>query len=91
MTERDCDVPNRRSSAAIEVSGLCVAYGASQVLSGVDLRVESGGITAIVGGSGCGKSTLLKAIIGLVPASAGRANRNRSAMVAPTYTPRYVR
>ena len=56
---------------AIEVTGLCVAYGDHRVLDGVDLQVRSGSITTIVGGSGCGKTTLLKAIIGLVPAAAG--------------------
>ena len=57
---------------AIEVAGLAVAYGAERVLDGIDVAVAAGSITAIVGGSGCGKSTLLKAVIGLVPAAAGR-------------------
>jgi len=38
----------------------------------VNLRIRTGGITAIVGESGCGKSSLAKAVVGLQPVSTGR-------------------
>lgn len=57
---------------AIEVQNLCVSYGETVVLRGIDAHVEAGEIAVVLGGSGCGKSTLLKAILGLVQPTAGR-------------------
>ncbi len=42
------------------------AFGANQVLQGVDLTLDSGTSMVIIGGSGTGKSVLLKCILGLV-------------------------
>jgi branched-chain amino acid transport system ATP-binding protein len=50
----------------LEVTGLDVSYGAVSALRGVDLRVESGEIVAVIGANGAGKSTLLKTISGLI-------------------------
>lgn len=61
------------SEVALEVSDLHVHYGASHVLHGASLQVESGSVTAVVGRNGVGKSTMINAIMGLVPASSGRA------------------
>jgi len=41
------------------------AFGATQVLRGVDLVVPEGGFAVLVGSSGCGKSTLLRSLAGL--------------------------
>jgi branched-chain amino acid transport system ATP-binding protein len=55
----------------IEVDALSVAYGGSQALRRVSLRVEEGELVTVIGANGAGKSTLLNAISGLVPAASG--------------------
>ncbi|MEW5991265.1 MAG: ATP-binding cassette domain-containing protein [Chloroflexota bacterium] len=57
--------------AAIETSGLSKRYRRTWALSEVDLRVEVGGITALVGPNGAGKSTLLKLCVGFERPTAG--------------------
>jgi branched-chain amino acid transport system ATP-binding protein len=53
-------------AAILEVSDLHAGYGAADVLDGVALRVEEGGITAVLGANGAGKTTLLRAVCGLI-------------------------
>jgi branched-chain amino acid transport system ATP-binding protein len=55
----------------LAVSRLDCFYGAVQVLHGVDLSLRRGEVLCLLGRNGAGKTTLLKAIMGLVPASAG--------------------
>jgi phospholipid/cholesterol/gamma-HCH transport system ATP-binding protein len=55
----------------IEIKGLKKRFGSKVVLDGVDLNVESGKITVIIGRSGEGKSVLLKHIIGLLKPDSG--------------------
>lgn len=50
----------------LEVAGLDAGYGTSQVLFGVDLRVDEGALVALIGSNGAGKSTLMKSISGLL-------------------------
>ena len=60
----------------LEVTGLDVHYGLRrrrrQALDGVSLRVAAGETIGVIGETGSGKSTLARAVLGLVPASAGR-------------------
>jgi len=59
---------------SIKSCGLCctklenfgVTFGKTEILSGIDLHIHCGDLTAIVGPNGAGKSTLLKAILGEV-------------------------
>lgn len=53
------------------VSGLDVARLGSPIVRGVDIIVEPGRITALLGTNGAGKTTLLEAISGVIPAGAG--------------------
>jgi phospholipid/cholesterol/gamma-HCH transport system ATP-binding protein len=50
----------------IRVRGLAKAFGAKQVLDGIDLDVMPGTSMVVIGGSGTGKSVLLKCILGLI-------------------------
>lgn len=43
-----------------------------EILHGVDLSVEKGKITGIVGPNGCGKSTLVKTVFGIAPMKEGK-------------------
>jgi ABC-type branched-subunit amino acid transport system ATPase component len=55
----------------IEIKDLVAGYGGLDILRGVDLSVDRGGITCIVGPNGAGKSTVLKAMSGILRPSAG--------------------
>lgn len=56
---------------SVSGSGLSVRLGGTNVLSGVDLTVDSGSWIGIIGPNGSGKSTLLKSLCGLVAIRAG--------------------
>ena len=55
----------------LAVAGLDKRFGAHQVLSGLDLDVPAGSLTAILGPSGSGKTTLLRVLAGFEHADAG--------------------
>ena len=46
----------------LEVRGLHAAYGSTEVLHGIDLQVDEGRVTALLGANGAGKTTTLRAI-----------------------------
>jgi phospholipid/cholesterol/gamma-HCH transport system ATP-binding protein len=55
----------------IDLANVHKAFGANQVLQGVNLTIPKGTSMVIIGGSGTGKSVLLKCILGLVRHDAG--------------------
>jgi urea transport system ATP-binding protein len=55
----------------LEVSGLHVSYGQSEVIHGVDIRVNKNETLAIMGRNGMGKTTLFKSLIGVLPTTDG--------------------
>lgn len=65
----------------IEVCGITKSYGGNgagnQVLRGIDLKIEDGGFTVILGASGSGKSTLLNVVSGLERPDSGKIFYNR--------------
>ncbi|OBQ67349.1 ABC transporter ATP-binding protein [Mesorhizobium erdmanii] len=56
---------------ALRIAGLDCFHGAVQVLYRLDLVLNKGEVLCLFGRNGAGKTTTLKAIMGLVPASAG--------------------
>ncbi|OGP20177.1 MAG: ABC transporter ATP-binding protein [Deltaproteobacteria bacterium GWA2_55_10] len=56
----------------IKITGLKKYFGAKRVLDGVNLEIERGKITVIIGRSGEGKSVLIKHIIGLLRPDEGQ-------------------
>jgi polar amino acid transport system ATP-binding protein len=57
--------------AALEIRGARKSYGSHRVLDDVDLTVQPGQVTVIIGPSGSGKSTLLRAVNHLDPLDLG--------------------
>ena len=55
----------------LEVEKLETAYGASQVLFGIDLAVEAGQMVTLLGRNGMGKTTTVRSIMGLTRAQRG--------------------
>jgi len=55
----------------INVKNLHKKFGKNQVLKGLDLQIESGGIFAVLGPNGSGKTTLIKCILGMVIPTSG--------------------
>lgn len=56
---------------ALAIHGLTKTFTDHRVLDGVDLTLEPGSITAVVGASGCGKTTLLRLVAGFETPDAG--------------------
>jgi polar amino acid transport system ATP-binding protein len=60
------------SGPLLDVRAVHKRFGSFEVLAGVDLQVDRGEVTCIIGPSGSGKSTLLRTINQLEPVDRGR-------------------
>src|SRR5689334_10027690 len=72
--QTDLEAPEtepRDVQAGVALAGVRKAFGPVAALDGVDLRVASGEVVAVVGPSGCGKSTLLELVCGLLTPDTG--------------------
>ena len=58
-------------TALLQTKALASGYGRAEILAGIDLAIEPGAITALLGRNGAGKSTLIKTLIGLVRPRSG--------------------
>ena len=52
--------------AILEVNNIASGYEGVQILWGVNLALEPGKLTTLVGSNGVGKTTLLKTVMGLM-------------------------
>ena len=59
------------SEVLLDIQGLEAAYGPSQVLFGIDLRIGAGEVATLLGRNGMGKTTTIRTLAGLMPARAG--------------------
>ncbi len=55
----------------IEIYDLHKRFSGKEVLTGVNLKIEKGQTTVVIGRSGCGKSVLIKHIVGLLQPDSG--------------------
>ena len=60
-------------STAIRTDGLSKTYGRLRALDGLDLEVASGEVIGYLGPNGSGKTTTIRLLLGLIRATAGRA------------------
>jgi len=56
----------------LDIIGLDTYYGESRVISKLNLSIQRGSITCLIGRNGVGKTTTLKSIMGLVKTPAGQ-------------------
>ncbi len=57
--------PGGSSGQLLEMKGIDKNFGAVQALTGVDLEVPAGQVTALAGDNGAGKSVLIKCVAGI--------------------------
>jgi branched-chain amino acid transport system ATP-binding protein len=70
----------------LRLEGIEAAYGVSQVLFGITLEVGAGQLVTLLGRNGMGKTTTVRAVMGIVPARAGRVSfEGRALHGLPSY------
>ncbi len=87
-------IATNRPAPAITVENLSFAYDREPVLKNVDMHIETGNFTVLIGPNGGGKTTLLKLMLGLLKPDhgnirvLGRAPHNVAHRIG--YVPQYV-
>ena len=57
---------------SLTVDGLRVAYGRTEAVRGIDLRIDPGQIVCLIGANGAGKTSIMRCLSGLLRPRAGR-------------------
>lgn len=64
-------IPETGAAPALELRGICKAFGGKAAVTALDLRVVEGEFYALLGANGAGKTTTLRMIAGLLQPDAG--------------------
>jgi iron complex transport system ATP-binding protein len=63
---------SRQGDSGLRITDLAVTLGRREILQKVSFSVAPGQVVGLIGANGAGKSTALKAVLDIVPASAGQ-------------------
>ncbi len=69
----------------LEVANLETAYGRSQVLFGIALKIEKSEVVSLLGRNGMGKTTTVRSIMGIVSSSGRILFEGRELQRLPSY------
>lgn len=72
MSAADIAEHSEPAALAVGLSGACLSYGATRLFDGLDLTLQAGRFTCLLGPTGVGKSSLLRLIAGLAPTATMR-------------------
>jgi ABC-type branched-subunit amino acid transport system ATPase component/ABC-type branched-subunit amino acid transport system permease subunit len=71
VTPRSAPTAERLGAPLLEIRGAKKSFGGLRAVDGVDLTVEAGSITALIGPNGSGKTTLFNLVTGAMPLGEG--------------------